>query len=121
MINLEPSMEYEEDEEEYEDEQEETQTAPGDQLRYMSWKTKLLMTCIFFWMSSPFLIGALLNKEGPADPTKTFGLGFGPVFIGGSEVKPAGHDLILEMYKVYRRYKLLAGVSFDADKSQYST
>ena len=121
MINLEPSMEYEDDIDEEEEDEETQGTGQGDQLRFMSWKTKLLMTCLFFWMSTPFLIGALLNKEGPADPTKTFGLGFGPAFIGGSEVQYAGHDLILEMYQVYRRYKLLAGVSFDADKSQYST
>ena len=109
-------MEYEDDIEEEEEEEDNHQ-----QLRFMSGKTKIFMTSLFFWISTPFLVGALLNIEGPADPAKTFGLGFGPVFIGGSEVSYAGHDLILDMYQVYRRYKLLAGISFDADKKYYST
>ena len=51
---------------------------------------------------------------------KPFGIGHGPVHIGGRDTDQAGTQLSLKIYEQYRNYKKLIGESLVEDEQYYA-
>jgi len=51
---------------------------------------------------------------------KPFGIGHGPAYLGGSQAGTEGTKIALDIYKQYRQYKRVAGLTLIEDEKYYS-
>ena len=67
-----------------------------------------------------FLLSSAEEAEDLRAPSKPFGVGIGPVYIGGQDTDLERAELTLKIYKQYINYKRLSQQSLREDEEYYA-